>query len=351
MAAVEFSTGSVRDQKEIKDTLYSISERLKYYFKALSLEDNFEPEMYLSLHQNNEKASALQIAEKGLRSDYADLEEQISSRMALIEEGIELAVDKGDVTNQLNLEPDTLKISGNRLIVSGYYFNLDEDNNLTVRGNVTAKSGQIAGWSITKDGSRTVMYGGSSAKLKANTYNCSQDIYLNNLYVTGYSGTNLSNCLMQCAGATIDIYNARWLNTMTFGSVNVYGDIRCGNVVGENRTRTNTFIAENRVVTRKGGSYTSDERLKKDIETISESDADRLLQDIRPVTFRWLDGGEASVGFIAQEAAEIENKLELDYGMTKTDSNGYMGLNYTDICILLLKKLQQQTKEIDELTA
>ena len=353
MAAIDTSTGKVNTAKEVKDTLYQISERLKYYFKNLSLEDNFDASMYLSLQQNSEKVSALEITEQGLQSDYIDLEQSVSSQIAMLEKGITLAVNKGDVTNQLNLEPEALTISGSRLIITGENLSLDANNNLTVKGDITATSGKIAGWSLSQYDNKPCLAGGTNAMIKCNTYNCLKDIYLNKLMVSGNPGsTNLSYCQLDVAGATIQMdNNTSWNKIFTLGWVYVDQDIRTGLLVGDTRAYTKTFHAEAGVYTKKGGSFTSDERKKEDIESIPDADADVALKEIVPVTFRWTSDERPDAGFIAQDIADIEDKLQLDYGLVNEDTKGYLTLNYTGVMILLLKKLNEQTGRIDELTA
>lgn len=350
MAAIESSTANANDLKEVKDTLYSISERLKYYFKNLSLEDNFDATIYLSLQQNNTKVSALQIVSAGLMSDYVDLENETNSRMSLLEKGIDFAVSKGDLTNQINLEPDTLTISGNRLVITGDNLSLDENNNLTVEGNITATSGKIAGWSLSTYDNKPCIDGGTNGQISCNTYNCLSDIYLKYLQVSGNPGsTNLSYCDLDVAGATILMNDGTtWNNTFTLGDVHVDQDIRAGILTGASDAWTDHFYAEAGVYTKRTGGIYSDERKKKDVETIPKADADTILKKIAPVTFRWNDDNKPDVGFIAQDIEEIENELQLNYGLTE-EARGSLSLNYEGVMMLLLKKLIDQTERINEL--
>lgn len=339
--------------KEVKDTLYQISERLRYYFKNLSLEDNFDASMFLSLQQTAENASAFEITEQGLQSDYIAVEENVSSRIALLKEGISLAVDRGDVTNQLNLEPDALTISGSRLVIEGENLSLDESNNLTVKGDITATSGKIAGWSLSKYNENPCLEGGSAAMIKCKTYNCLKDIYLNKLMVSGNPGsTDLSYCRVDVAGATIQMNdNTVWNNKFTLGWTYVDQDIRAGLIIGDSAARTPTFKAQSGVYTKLGGNYTSDARKKEEITDISDADADNMLKEILPVSFKWKDDNRPDAGFIAQDISEIEKELSYDYQLVKEDRSGYLNLNYTSVMVLLLKKLNEQTRRIDELTA
>ena len=353
MAAIDTSTGKVNTMKEVKDTLYQISERLKYYFKNLSLEDNFDAAMFLSLQQTMENVSALQITEKGLQSDYIDLENNTSSRIALLDDDISLKVDKGDVTNQLNLEPDALTISGSRLVINGDNIKLDESNNLTIKGDITATSGKIAGWSLSKYNSTPCLDGGSGGMIKCNTYNCLKDIYLNKLAISGNPGsTNLSYCQVDVGGATIQMDdNTSWNDDFTLGYTYVDQDVRAGIIVGDSAAYTTIFKAEAGVQTKYGGFITSDERKKEEIADISDTDADNMLKNTSPVSFKWKDDCSPDAGFIAQDISEIEQELSYDYQLVKEEQSGYLNLNYTSVMILLLKKLNEQTRRINELTA
>lgn len=105
MAVYENANTNVHDLKEVNDTLYQILENTKYYFRALSTEDNFTPELYLRYKQIGEKISVMELTEKGLQSSYEDLEAGVSSQTQAFYGEIALKVSKGDVSNQLSLEP------------------------------------------------------------------------------------------------------------------------------------------------------------------------------------------------------------------------------------------------------
>lgn len=349
MAAIDTSTGNVKDLKEVKDTLYSISERLKYYFKNLSLEDNFEADMYLSFQQDDKNMSALEIKADGLSSDYLDLKNETASKLALLDSGITAAVSKGDLVNQINLEPDTLRISGNRLILSGSNISLDENNNLSVSGNITATSGKIAGWDI----SGRYMNGGSAAKIKCKSFSNANEIYLDRIYVSGTPGsTNLSFCNIAGGGAYIYMNDSTtWNDEFTMGHAIVGGDVRCGILIGADRINvTGTVYAPNGCYSKKSGSTYSDRELKEGIAELNSSDTKLMVDSLKPVRFRWKDSKAADVGFIAQDVLEIEGQMEGRYDLVE-EMDGYLTLDYIGVMIFLLNKLNEQTVKIDELTA
>ncbi|MBI2798353.1 tail fiber domain-containing protein [Candidatus Saccharibacteria bacterium] len=97
------------------------------------------------------------------------------------------------------------------------------------------------------------------------------------------------------------------------------------------------------VVTGTGWSCSSDERLKTNILSIDDG-LDKIMQ-LRGVTFNWVSdpNGEQQDGFIAQEVQKVLPEL------VSTDTNGYQSLNKDGILAYLVKAVQQQQSQIDQL--
>jgi len=86
----------------------------------------------------------------------------------------------------------------------------------------------------------------------------------------------------------------------------------------------------------------SDIRLKEDIKQMDNT-LDKVMQ-LDPVTFNWKDNPERGedFGLIAQEVAKLFPEL------TFTNPNdGYMGVNYSRLAVILTKAIQEMQKEID----
>ncbi len=93
------------------------------------------------------------------------------------------------------------------------------------------------------------------------------------------------------------------------------------------------------------GAYvaTSDKRLKKDINVVSEPVLDRLLK-LQVVDYRLLhadNNSQKTIGFIAQDVEPLFPSL-VQHG-----ENGYLGLNYDDFGVIAIKAIQEQQKIID----
>ena len=96
-------------------------------------------------------------------------------------------------------------------------------------------------------------------------------------------------------------------------------------------------------------TYSSDRRLKKDIETIDAADAMNFVMQLRPVKYRMKSDEEhLRFGFIAQEVKEIDDEHS---ELVMEDGSEYLNLNYTDMIADLVKVVQEQEKRIRSLEA
>lgn len=88
---------------------------------------------------------------------------------------------------------------------------------------------------------------------------------------------------------------------------------------------------------------TSDERLKTNIEKINNPL--EILNDINGVTFNWKDGGDPSVGVIAQDVEKVLPEA------VKTDPEGMKSVCYDMLIGVLVEAIKDQQKRIDDLEA
>ena len=93
--------------------------------------------------------------------------------------------------------------------------------------------------------------------------------------------------------------------------------------------------------------YTSDERLKDNVKTISEPIY--KLQQLRGVEYEWNDkqdiypSGSKDSGIIAQDVEKVLPQL------VKENSNGYLGVRHDRLVGLLIESVKDQQKQIDDL--
>lgn len=95
--------------------------------------------------------------------------------------------------------------------------------------------------------------------------------------------------------------------------------------------------------------YSSDERLKKNIEAIAKSKALQDILALRPVTYNWKDPAQPTdtqIGFIAQQVETIAPAL-----VTTNSSTGMKAVDYARVAPLLVGAIQAQQAQIDALKA
>jgi hypothetical protein len=90
---------------------------------------------------------------------------------------------------------------------------------------------------------------------------------------------------------------------------------------------------------------TSDQRLKKNIETIPQA-LEKVLS-LRGVTFNWKDSSmpRRMMGMIAQEVKRVVPEL-----VFQNERDGYYGINYGETTGLLIEAIKEQQKMIQEQT-
>ena len=69
-----------------------------------------------------------------------------------------------------------------------------------------------------------------------------------------------------------------------------------------------------------------------------------IIYNLRPVTFDWKKDGSHDVGLIAEEVGDHMTEL-----VSKDKEGNVEGVKYSKLTSLLIKAVQDQQKEIDEL--
>jgi len=152
----------------------------------------------------------------------------------------------------------------------------------------------------------------------------------NILYTTTFSGALSGN-----ASTASQVYvtnttsGTYYVNFSSSGSAN--RDIRNATSLSYNAT---TDVLSN----------TSDERLKENIEIISNPI--EKVQQLRGVTFDWKKNGAASVGVIAQDVEKVLPQL-----VTTDDETGYKSVGYANMVAVLIEAVKEQQTQIEELKA
>ena len=124
--------------------------------------------------------------------------------------------------------------------------------------------------------------------------------------------------------------------TFSDGNITTLGNITATTWKVTSQTAKFTWNAEAQAFL-----YTSDKRLKDNIETIKNPL--QKVQALRGVTWNWKKDGKADVGFIAQEVEEIIPEL------VATGEDGYKSVQYANLVWVLVEAVKEQQKQIDAL--
>lgn len=332
MAVFESRLTDTRDYERVNDYLFDLSERLKIYFRTLTPEDNFSPEAYLKYEEKNGKIAVLEKTTDGLQTDYENLEKETKSQLQILDDKISLKVTKGDLTNQLNLEPGDIKLSGNRLEISGENLNLDGDGNLMYRGEVIATAGRIAGFEIEpskSDPNTKLLSGSNTSKIKAESV--SSDDWLSFDEATVSGGADFSNAEIGLDGSSIES------DKSTIGTARAYNDL-----VADGQVTCKSCY------TQRDGKTWSDRRLKEGIREISETEATVFVMGLKPCTYHFHGETKIAAGFIAQDIEELEKAAGAEYGLVRK-KDGKLMLRYAGLIPFLTAVLRRQQREIREL--
>jgi hypothetical protein len=87
--------------------------------------------------------------------------------------------------------------------------------------------------------------------------------------------------------------------------------------------------------------YSSDERLKKDINQITG--AVDLVNQLEGVSFKWNETNESSIGLIAQDVEKIIPEI------VTTGGDGYKSIQYGNLVAVLIEAVKEQQAEIEDL--
>jgi len=84
----------------------------------------------------------------------------------------------------------------------------------------------------------------------------------------------------------------------------------------------------------------SDERFKKNIHPLA--DALEKTQRLKGVTYQWMNNGETSIGFIAQEVEQVIPEI------VSTDERGYKSLDYGKLTSLLVEAVKELSRQLQQ---
>lgn len=211
---------------------------------------------------------------------------------------IEQKVSAGDLVAKINLEANK---TGSKIVMEAGHFVL-KGTNFWVNED---GSGGAANGNLTWNAAGKLVAVGMELRGTANTSSI---------------GANVINC-----------------NHLEVGRISAGGEISTSSDMV-----CDTLYAEYVYADNLGTS--SDRRLKKNIQSITENDAWSVIDGLRPVSYRLRKDNSPGVGFIAQEVKKLEK------GLVLTGKRGkYWSVYYQNFIPLLVAVVQKQQRELEQI--
>lgn len=356
------------DVKYMRTYLMQLNDDIRYMLTNLDPDDNFSEEGKKVYYRTDEALLNIEHDSAAFKIELEESDADLTAKLEQKENEIDLLVVKGDVTNQINLSTDTIRIQASRLHVYTENFYMD-DSVLRVRGTIIAQAGAFGGFTIQRDAqNRPYLRGASGSVISSGTVSGAKGFFgslscTQNAQMDG-STWYLYNCRIQSAGLSFedgfvchDIDIAIWNEDrdeytvwypLTAGIEVDSDDIHVGRNFDDSGTvrclAVYSFFEGEEKPPEDEDDY-SDERLKRDLDPVAPEEAAAFLSDLRPIHYRLKADTEHQMGVIAQELIETEKKYR-DYGITGTDPDGYYTVSYVRFIPLVAAALQEAEKEL-----
>lgn len=327
----------VEDPKSAREYLVRLNRKIRFLSQNID-EDNFPEEEYRKFYENKTAAVSLCRGLDRFQVDFENYQTGMETRLHQTADEIGFLVKKGDVTNQVNVSGEKIRISGNKLRVRSENFTLDGDGNLAMKGTINAAAGKFGNFVIAMDNGKPYLRGDGNSVIDA----------------AGLSGTNIRTGDLNihtdrdADGTNIDFTSCRiatssstYLGWFYTENVDISGNMKaiCGYA---DSVKTDKVIRCYDVWSEQAGVAWSDQRLKKDICKLNGEAALQFLMKLRPVMYRMKGENGTHYGLIAQEVLETGDP----YGMVSINEEGGYVLNYGVLHGVILAAMKYQKEEM-----
>lgn len=292
--------GQNPDIKKVYNYIQLLNDQLRYSLSNITPEDNFDQQSFLKYQETETHIAQLEVTMKGFLSEFQDLQNNVSSSIKVLDGKIALKVSKDKLCSEISATTEAITFKTGYLIIDANNFKLNKDGTATF-------SGTINGGSININNRFVVT---SAGQVTIDSITFAQGIVTNGLLYTNY---------IRISG------NADVEGTLTAKTMNVTGDVSCETLFER-----------------------SDRRLKDNIQDIPDQTALELVLGMRPVTFQFVDTGQRSMGLIAQEVDDLQERLGTDLPLVD-HSGEYLAIPYGNNSVLFSGAIRQQGREIEAL--
>lgn len=372
----------IKDSEGVRDYILRLNKEVQNIFSSVNPDDNFSLDALNHYLENEKQAALFELTAENLTSLITDKTTESTSLINQNAHEISLCVKQGELVSKLNLEPDNISISGERLNINMTNFKVVPNGDAYVRGTLTATAGNIAGWSISTSNGHHYWTGNQNTNISVNSITAEDGTADS---VEAWGSVDINATFMGNFGT---IYNDDAVFDGGFTASCIEGDSTMnvsGNVIVKKSYRdegeprydpvehpdedysfnyapknngdddenlnhydlqydhfgfiVNGLLSCYRYYSKLAGMTVSDRRLKKDIENIDIDNALTLLKMLVPKRYTLKTGGERTQGFIAQETPE-------KYRVTLR--NGKLGLKYNSIMCTLDEVIKTMTERLEQ---
>lgn len=336
-----------KQRRQILEYLYQLTEQLRFTLSNLD-EENFSDKV-------NENIQGAYTAASSASKEVKDMNGNVS-RVKQFADSLTLKVENGDTSSTISLMANNAQIASEEIILKGAvtFTDLETEGRTSINGS-NIKTGKVAANVIDVDNLYVKHLSGAdgtfSGVLSAVTGKIGGfEISGNNLigsYIKFYPST--SGGRFDLGGCTLTGSNELKANTniiaegfYTSGDLDVEGTIYT-DLPSSSGGDTVYWGASTRRLVYHGSS----KRYKKDIETITDAEALKLLY-LRPVTFRYKEDdadmpSTLQYGVIAEETQPIYPEM---IGYKDGEINS---MHYDQLFAPMIRLFQIQQQEIDNL--
>jgi len=247
----------------------------------------------------------------------------------------------------LEAKTSKLSISGSNTVISSnlvpdtdetHRIGLSENNTFNLYGNKFLINNGSTDTSIVTDniGTNTNVNAiNQSIFINTNL----RDMYIGQAYEDGNNSNNgFTVAISGGSGQNPDLCNLIQNN----GIMYLRGELRPNDIrpninntysLGDSTYRFNDVYCVNATIN------TSDEREKKDIESLDTDKTIQFIKSLRPVRYKWKDAKRFHCGLIYQETEPLVNEYLQNWGLL-SNINDSLGVRYDELYAILIKTFQ-----------
>lgn len=331
---------NLKSTDEVKEYLLDLNKRIRFLSTNLD-EDNFSEKGYERIFGVGDKTAKMTATVDELNIEFTDQSTRAIAQLNQRLDEIDLLVKYNGITNQINLSPEMINISGNHLIVDSDNFKLDANGNVTLSGTINARTGDIGNFSIGTN----LLSGGNQSTI--NAARISGTGIVSNTAMTMTTDADVTGTDVHMEDCYVHTNSSTYFGWFTTNDdINITGNLTCNTMYISVDTYVSGMVHAYSIYSGQEGIAWSDRAFKKDIEDISPKEALDYLMKLRPVTYHFRDDDDGiHYGLVAQDVLSTGDP----YNIVEEMEDGFYSIKYSALDAVIAAALQEQVREMEEL--